>query len=85
MCRQCGREFRYRVKKKPVLPITCGYVACRARESWGPEDWAGRARMARARMAAGVALDELDREALGRLTERGKVDGTSPVVPDGGA
>lgn len=30
------------------------------------EVWAGRARMARARQVAGVALDDVDREALAR-------------------
>lgn len=40
------------------------------RSTWTPEDWAGRARMAAARLAAHGpdALDDLDREALTRST-----------------
>jgi len=68
MCRQCGRSFRYRQKKKQIVPDTCGYHACRARQEWGTEAWQGRARMARARVAAGHPLDALDEEALRRHT-----------------
>jgi hypothetical protein len=44
----------------------CGQLWCRAVTDWGPDDWAGRARMANARAAAGVSLDRLDDEALRR-------------------
>lgn len=72
VCEVCGWDFHYRPKRPrkgaPLSPppSICGQVACRARHDWEPDDWAGRARMATARALAGVALDELDREALAR-------------------
>jgi hypothetical protein len=46
----------------PPVPCTCTPDPADLAELW-----AGRARMAAARLAAGVALDALDREALARL------------------
>jgi hypothetical protein len=34
--------------------------------TWGPEEWAGQRRLAAARTAAGVDLNDLDRAALDR-------------------
>lgn len=49
-------------KKNPPWPS----LAVDVREPKTDEEWAGRARMARARQAAGVHLDHLDRVALRR-------------------
>jgi len=49
-------------------PVICGHLHCRARHDWRPDQWAGRARMATARHAAGVPLDDLDRQALHTTT-----------------
>jgi hypothetical protein len=65
-CRICDRVFRYRAADNTPPPAICGQVHCRARHEWGPEDWAGRARMATARATAGRPLDDLDHEALRR-------------------
>ncbi len=68
-CAVCGRSYTYRTGRKTKRPPEiCGHIHCRARHTWGPEDWAGRARMARARLSAhGLdALDDLDHEALAR-------------------
>jgi hypothetical protein len=62
-CAVCERAF---MSSAVPSPATCGSILCRARHDWGPEDWAGRARMARARRDSGIELDDLDREALGR-------------------
>jgi hypothetical protein len=68
-CAVCGRWFTYRTGRKAAStpPAICGHIHCRARHTWGPEDWAGRARMAAARIAAGRPLDDLDHEALQRV------------------
>ena len=50
-------------KKNPPWPSLVDDV----REPKTDEEWAGRARMARARQAAGVHLDHLDRVALRRV------------------
>lgn len=68
-CAVCGRSFTYRTGRKTTKPPEiCGHIHCRARHTWGPEDWAGRARMAQARPSAHApdALDDLDHEALQR-------------------
>lgn len=68
-CQVCGRDFRYdagaTTRPKPP-PDVCGMLGCRARQHWGPGNWAGRARMADARSRAGIHLDDLDNEALQR-------------------
>lgn len=63
-CEVCGRTFRHAARLPH--PRTCGRVYCRAVESWTPEEWAGQRRMARARQAADVELNDLDRAALQR-------------------
>lgn len=63
-CRTCQRPYRYRGTE----PACCGALPCRARTNWGPDEWAGRARMANARQLAGTDLNDLDREALRRAT-----------------
>lgn len=73
-CDECGAAFNYRTKKDQPAPELCGMLACHARRHWGPEDWAGRARMAAARAAADVPLDALDREALSRAESRPRAD-----------
>jgi hypothetical protein len=62
-CVVCRRAFMAGTAPPPEI---CGQLHCRARHLWGPRDWAGRARLARARAAAGLDLDDLDREALAR-------------------
>ena len=63
-CEVCGRTFRHAVRLPH--PRTCGRVYCRAILGWGPEEWAGQRRLARARTTAGVDLNDLDRAALDR-------------------
>lgn len=66
-CAVCGRSFSYRTRRTTrTPPAICGQIPCRARHTWGPEDWAGRARMASARVTARRPLDDLDHEALRR-------------------
>lgn len=48
--------------------IDCWPCTIARLDSGEPRDWAGVARMARSRQAAGVDLDDLDREALNRDT-----------------
>jgi hypothetical protein len=60
-CGVCGKRFSYIDGE----PDHCGALGCRARRDWSDEDWAGLARMATARRAAGVPLNELDWLALG--------------------
>lgn len=69
-CQVCRGPFRYSITwtgdtPSPPPPI-CGRLPCRARHGWGAAEWAGRARMAAARLRAGIELDGLDREALAR-------------------
>jgi len=67
VCRICDDEFfgiGRLVHGELVKPDVCGKKDCIIRGAWGPEDWAGRARMAAARRHAGVPLDEHDRTAL---------------------
>jgi hypothetical protein len=56
-CKWCHRGFLYDPLPGRPRPTGCGRGACHAREHWGPEEWAGRARMARARQAAGRRLE----------------------------
>lgn len=66
-CQVCQHLFIYTPKADEPPRTLCGFLACHARANWGPDDWAGRARMATARKAAGVPLDALDDEALSRM------------------
>lgn len=61
-CRVCKTSFRYTLLRG--LPLSCGTLFCRASTTWTRDEWAGRARMARARQAAGLALNALDALAL---------------------
>ena len=62
-CQVCGEHFFSREEEPPE---TCGRWDCRL-WSYGTQDqWDGRARMARAREAAGVKLNELDRVSFER-------------------
>lgn len=56
ICRGCSRRFRYQARQDRPPPTSCGRLACRAQQEWGPDEWAGAARMARAREAAGTML-----------------------------
>jgi hypothetical protein len=67
-CAVCERAYISDPGIDPSPPI-CGRIHCRARHYWTPDDWAGRARMARARQAAGIELDDFDHEALRRSGE----------------
>lgn len=62
-CGVCGTSFGFRT---PEPPATCWRTPCEARSGWTPGQWEGRARMAQARLAAGVPLDGLDYDALRR-------------------
>lgn len=64
VCPTCGRPSA----RRNTVPIAshCGTPYCTAMNEWGDEQWAGRARMAKARQAARKILDPLDREALRR-------------------
>lgn len=61
-CQVCNREFTWRAKtkdgevKNETAPRTCGVLHCVAVDEWTDEQWAGRARMARARLEAGRIL-----------------------------
>lgn len=61
-CPHCQRTFMAAAK----APTSCGRVYCRAMAEYTDADWAGAARMARARKATGLALSPLDNEALRR-------------------
>ena len=56
-CRECGDEFEFRRKTQldttrgGDAPPHCGKIQCRMRAEYTDEDWQGRARMARAKMA----------------------------------
>lgn len=50
--------------------VTCGSQICRARVEWTDERWAGAARMADSRRAAGLPLTVVDLEALDRRARR---------------
>lgn len=63
ICQVCRRPFVHAPK---TSPDTCGSIRCRAMTTWGPDEWAGQARMARARQAAGIPLTDLDRASLTR-------------------
>lgn len=65
-CEQCGRRFQHAVRLPH--PRTCGRIACRAAETWGPDEWAGQRRMARARQAAGRILVRSGLDADGHRT-----------------
>lgn len=62
-CKQCRTPFLGHLDEEPR---TCGLLACRAADTWGVDDWAGQARLASARVAAGIDLNDLDRTALAR-------------------
>jgi hypothetical protein len=68
-CDSCQRPFTYTAKADEPPRTLCGGRPCHARTHWGPDDWAGRARMATARQAAGRDLDRIDHEALARAKE----------------
>lgn len=59
VCEMCRGEFEFRrktqVENEPV-PKHCGRLECRMRHDYTPDDWAGRARMARAKRDAGTML-----------------------------
>lgn len=58
-CVICKRSFTWRSKTKDGEPMneesprTCGKLYCEAMDTWTDEQWAGRARMAKAREASG--------------------------------
>lgn len=62
-CPYCHKGFLYRDREAPPH---CGSLACRAKHEWSQEQWDGRARMANARVACCLPLDELDTLALER-------------------
>ena len=68
-CPHCGHQFVYTVKPNAThdVPTSCGALTCAALDEWGPDDWAGQARMATVRRDLGMPLDRLDREALDRV------------------
>jgi hypothetical protein len=51
-CGPCRAKFVYRPQPGQGPPPCCGKLRCRALATWTSEDWAGRARTARARQAA---------------------------------
>ncbi len=56
-CANCHKGFLYDAATQVAgRPLCCGRKVCVAMLFWGPEEWAGRARMARARKAAGRIL-----------------------------
>lgn len=75
-CRVCRARFQYPTPRTDwqqaaivarfctLFVDVCGRFECRARGLWTPTEWAGLARMASARVAAGVELSPLDLEAL---------------------
>lgn len=60
-CAGCKKPFRTTHDTD-----VCGSHLCQARVNWTDEQWAGQLRMAEARVAAGVALSELDFDAFER-------------------
>lgn len=62
-CVVCKSSFRGVILKNPR---TCGALLCRAKDEWTAEDWAGYARLARARQRVNIDLTDIDREALRR-------------------
>lgn len=63
VCVVCGLKFAHHEETE-----ICGRMNCRSMHSWGPEEWEGAARMALARKGAGMALSNLDNEALRRTS-----------------
>ena len=63
-CRECKTIFNYDPDLHDTVPVICGSHGC-APSEWSDEQWQGRARMAAARAAAGVPIDDVDRVALG--------------------
>ena len=58
-CTVCRDGFEFRRKTQDEHEPEhkhCGRLACRIRHDYTPENWAGRARMARAKLAAGTML-----------------------------
>lgn len=68
LCRRCSRRFRHRAAQGTPTPVICGRMLCHAMEHWTPDDWEGRARMARARQAAGKILVRGPRDRDGNVT-----------------
>lgn len=68
LCRRCSRRFRYSIIQGRPAPVICGRMLCHAMEHWTREEWAGRARMARARQAAGKVLVRGPRDRDGNVT-----------------
>lgn len=67
-CRVCRDTFTTRTGNVADVPNVCGRPTC-APHAWTPVQWAGRARMAEARQAAGLPLDDTDRTALKKTTK----------------
>lgn len=66
-CTVCRHQFVYTPAGKDApAPKVCGQLRCRARGTWGREEWAGARRMAEARQRAGIELNDLDHDALRR-------------------
>jgi len=64
LCPICGALYVYRLtKRSPIEPRHCGALRCRALHDWTDDDWAGAARMARARARVGIELSTLDEHA----------------------
>lgn len=66
-CPECGRTYRH---DQPETPPSCGRIYCTALTEWTPEQWAGKAHLARARQAAGLHLTDLDRHATTNAKDR---------------
>lgn len=66
-CRWCQRRFLFEPHGNRPDPRCCGRPHCYAREHWSAEDWAGRARMARARQASGRHLVRVGRDKDGNV------------------
>lgn len=62
-CAGCAQPFRTRHEDATV----CGAFLCIARTTWTDERWASHLRMAEARVAASVPLNELDFDAFTRF------------------
>lgn len=63
-CAACGTAVTIPTPRPDTWRPCCGHLHCRARTTWTHVHWEGRARMADARLAAGVGLTGLDSEAL---------------------
>lgn len=66
-CSKCLKVFRHKFREgeeRPVWWPVCGATICQAKATWTDTEWAGQARMAEARQAAGRDLDDLDHLAI---------------------